>query len=257
MFIGCFSNADDAGRLLGNAAYLRSTIFPYDDLSIEDVTAMRDEITTACKNLVYYIVDGIEYLAFKKWSQYQKPKYPKPSNLPALPNETISGVGTSFGDVPLKTEKPLPNVSPKLEKASPIGLGRDIDRVKDREGLGEGTGGPNSTSDTAPPDSTPTELTMLNALKSVPDYPFDYERDLEHIRALAVDYPTLDLANEIKKWRTYKLDKPLKPKSNPRSQLRNWCEKAVEYSRSRASPHKPQTDADPWEGDKYAHLVRT
>ena len=30
-FIGCFSNADDEGRMIGDPAYLRAIIFKYDD----------------------------------------------------------------------------------------------------------------------------------------------------------------------------------------------------------------------------------
>jgi hypothetical protein len=119
LFIGCFSNADDEGRLLGSAAYLRSTIFPYDDLSIEEVAAMRDHITATCKNVIYYIVDDIEYIAFVKWSEYQKPKYPKPSKLPEPP---ISNNGESL------TED-SPNVSDTEEKPLLPRLGLGLDRV--------------------------------------------------------------------------------------------------------------------------------
>ena len=96
-FIGCFSNADDDGRLLGNAAFLRSTIFPYDDISIGEIEAIRERVTSACHNLVYYRVDGIEYLAFTKWAEYQKPKYPKPSKHPAPPeNRHGENMGEDF-----------------------------------------------------------------------------------------------------------------------------------------------------------------
>jgi hypothetical protein len=122
LFIGCFSNADDEGRLLGSAAYLRSTIFPYDDLTISQVAEMRRNITTACKNVLYYIVDGIEYLAFLKWETYQKPKYPKPSKFPTPPDGNI---GESLTEDSLKTSESLENPSlPRL----------GLDRVKDRVG---------------------------------------------------------------------------------------------------------------------------
>ncbi|MHB1420741.1 MAG: DnaD domain-containing protein [Bacillota bacterium] len=88
-FIGCFSSADDEGRLLGNPAYLRSTIFPYDDLTIEQVKEIREHVVLVCKNLMLYHVDGVEYLAFHKWSEYQKPKYPKKSKLPVPTPENI------------------------------------------------------------------------------------------------------------------------------------------------------------------------
>jgi len=89
-FVGCFSNADDEGRLLGHPAWLRSAIFPYDDISLDEVRAMRDRAAAVCRNFAVYEVDGVEYIAFLKWNRYQKPKYPKPSTLPPP-----SGDGTS------------------------------------------------------------------------------------------------------------------------------------------------------------------
>jgi len=82
-----------------------------------------------------------------------------------------------------------------------------------------------------PQDATETERQALKTLKAVENYPFDYKKDLELIRLLAVDYPQLDVLDQVKRWATYKLDKPLKKKSNPRSQLRNWFNKAVEFMR--------------------------
>lgn len=72
---------------------------------------------------------------------------------------------------------------------------------------------------------------MLHLLKSIENWPFDYTKDLEHIRTLEVDFPQLDLLNEVQRFKTYKLDKPLKKGSNARLQLRNWCAKAVEFGR--------------------------
>lgn len=89
-FIGCFSNADDEGRMLGDPAYLRSIIFKYDDLTVEQVKAIRDRVLEVNKNLVLYQVDNEEYLAFLKWKDYQKPKYPQASKIPPPPGvETV------------------------------------------------------------------------------------------------------------------------------------------------------------------------
>lgn len=84
-FIGCFSNADDEGRLLGSPAYLRSVIFVYDDFTIDQVKEIRDRVVSCCHNLVLYEHNGTEYLAFLKWTEYQKPKYPQPSKIPSPP----------------------------------------------------------------------------------------------------------------------------------------------------------------------------
>jgi predicted phage replisome organizer len=70
---------------------------------------------------------------------------------------------------------------------------------------------------------------LLNQLKNIDNYPFDIEKDTDFINSLLVDFPTLDIKEELKKWATYKLDKPLTKKSNARSQFRNWCKKSAEW----------------------------
>ena len=85
LFIGCFSNADDVGRLLADPAYLKGTIFPYQKFGVEYVLELRTTVVEHCPTVELYLVDGVEYLAFRRWKDHQKPKYPKPSKLPAPP----------------------------------------------------------------------------------------------------------------------------------------------------------------------------
>lgn len=92
---------------------------------------------------------------------------------------------------------------------------------------------PNHNNPPIVPPCTTEEREILGVLKAVDGYPFDFARDLEHIRALAVEFPQVDLLAEARRWAAYKRDKPLKPKSNPRLQFRNWCEKAMEFGRAR------------------------
>lgn len=106
----------------------------------------------------------------------------------------------------------------------------------------------------AEPELTPSpslqERECLKILKRVKNYPFDYKKDLEHLRSLAVDFPNVDMLNELKKWEAYKLDHPLKKSSNPRLQIRNWFENAQRWSKDeRASPEP--------EPDKYADIYLT
>ena len=201
-----------------------------------------------------YTVDGIEYLAFLKWKQYQKPKYPKPSKLPPPPEKTEAKDSGSLSPV---LEKDFPNLSPNQEKDFLPGLGRDgLGMGRDGRGTGrvEAQSAPQPPSPPANqslPDATDTERAILHELKAVQGYPFDYERDLEFVRNLAVDFPAVDLLAEAKKWRTYKLDKPLAAKSNPRSQFRNWVAKAAEWQRETRAPPSAATASS-----RYAQLFR-
>ena len=113
LFIGCFSNADDAGRLLGDPAYLRSTIFPYDDMKLGDVRAMRDRVVSICRNLLIYEVNGTAYLAFRHWKRYQNPRYPKESKLPPPPDNPAT-----------IAPQPCSETDASLQEVGHCGLGR-------------------------------------------------------------------------------------------------------------------------------------
>lgn len=78
-------------------------------------------------------------------------------------------------------------------------------------------------------NASPAEQEILAVLAGVARYPFDLNKDRQFIRELSADYPALDLLYQVKKWRDYKRDKPLLPKSSPRAQLRNWLNKAQKW----------------------------
>ena len=106
-------------------------------------------------------------------------------------------------------------------------------------------------------DATEYERMVLQTLKGVCNYPFDYTKDLRHIRSLIVDYPAINLLDEAKKWTTYKLDKPLEKKSNPRSQFRTWCGNARKFVQEqvRGAPLKTHV-LDPKIESQRMELIR-
>lgn len=89
LFIGMFSIADDEGRLLADPAYLRAEVFPYKDYTAKKVKTLRDAVAEQMENVHLYRAPEIEYIALLKWSDFQKPKYPSPSKIPApyIPEE--------------------------------------------------------------------------------------------------------------------------------------------------------------------------
>jgi DNA-binding MarR family transcriptional regulator len=72
------------------------------------------------------------------------------------------------------------------------------------------------------------EKKILKVLQQVENYPFEFEKDLDFVREKMEDFPDVDFLQEIKKWKTYKLDNPLKKKSNPRLQIHTWINNASE-----------------------------
>ncbi len=75
-------------------------------------------------------------------------------------------------------------------------------------------------------EMSPQERAILAEFASVKDYPYDEGKDILHVRKLVADFPQIDILAQAKAWATYKMDKPLEAKSNPRSQFRTWLTKA-------------------------------
>lgn len=81
LLIGMFSNADDFGKGRANPIYLRSTIFPYDDIPVEVIQKGLDKISKMI-NIVFYEVDGSKYYKFTHWDTWQTVQKPQESRIP-------------------------------------------------------------------------------------------------------------------------------------------------------------------------------
>jgi hypothetical protein len=83
IFIGMISNADDEGKGRANTNYLKSTIFPYDDIRSVDVDKALLEISHNT-SVVLYEHSGNKYYKFVNWSKWQRVDKPQKSVLPDL-----------------------------------------------------------------------------------------------------------------------------------------------------------------------------
>jgi len=87
LFVACFSNADDDGRLRGSAEALRKIAFGFrDDINTADVDRWINNLCLCIRGLVRYEVDGRIYLAFRNWRKYQYIQKPTDSIIPAIPS---------------------------------------------------------------------------------------------------------------------------------------------------------------------------
>ena len=86
----------------------------------------------------------------------------------------------------------------------------------------------------------PWLVSALTELAGIDGYPFDDPRDAEHLAKLAADYPRVDPLEAVRAWATYKIDKPLRVSDNPRSQLRTWFAKSIEFGRSLKAEDAPR-----------------
>lgn len=82
LFIGLFSNADDQGRLRGHSALIRNTVFPYDEIALEQIE--RDLKTLeSIGAIILYQIDGKTFIQITNWWKYQHPQWAYPSEFPA------------------------------------------------------------------------------------------------------------------------------------------------------------------------------
>jgi len=80
-FIGMMSNADDEGKGIANANYLKSIIFPYDDMRVAEVDKALSEISHNT-SVQIYVFKGKRYYKFNNWSKWQKVDHPIKSIIP-------------------------------------------------------------------------------------------------------------------------------------------------------------------------------
>lgn len=212
LFMGLISNADDEGRLPGHPAMIKAMVFPYDeDIRFADIGRWLQNL--AAKGFIkVYKVGEQQYIWVKNFRKHQFIQKPTTSVLPS-PDQ---------GEDTFAPED-------KKEKQENDEKDKETIEIESKEKKEKTEDLP------ALPDYTETERQILGELKAVPGYPFNFEQDLDYIRTLATEFPTVDLLAEAKKWRTYKRDKPLGKKSNPRLQFRNWLEKAAQWQQEKGA----------------------
>lgn len=89
VFIGMISNADDYGKGRATAAYLRSAIFPYDNIKISEINKAIEAIKQNT-SIIFYELDGSQYYKFNHWNKWQKVDHPTESNIPEPQNEPFA-----------------------------------------------------------------------------------------------------------------------------------------------------------------------
>lgn len=86
LLIGLFSNADDEGRGRSQTTFLRSIIFPYDDIKLSDIENALQKLTEFVE-IRLYSVEGSRYYEFKNWTKWQRVDKPQKSLIPCATTE--------------------------------------------------------------------------------------------------------------------------------------------------------------------------
>ena len=120
LFIGMISHADDEGRGRANVNYLKSIVFPYDEIRAADVEKAISEI---CHNtsVTVYTVAHSSYYAFTNWEKWQRVDKPQKSIIPPPPMDSgiiPEPVANHSGTIPepVKNDSGLKEEKRKEEK---------------------------------------------------------------------------------------------------------------------------------------------
>lgn len=79
---GLIAIADDQGRLPGTPAYIRSIVWPYDDISLAEVSSDLGNLAEI-GNVEIYETGGCVYIQIVNWWKYQQSQWAGPSDYPA------------------------------------------------------------------------------------------------------------------------------------------------------------------------------
>jgi hypothetical protein len=83
LWIGLFSRcADDQGRMIDNPVVIRATVFPYDDIPVNQIEQAL-QTYESCAKVIRYEIEGKHYLQIKNWWDHQQGQWAIPSKYPA------------------------------------------------------------------------------------------------------------------------------------------------------------------------------
>jgi len=81
-------------------------------------------------------------------------------------------------------------------------------------------------------------MRVVNYLKLDFDgYPYEWEKDGKYFEKLLLEFPELDIEEELKQYHAWILDQPLWKKISYRSRFRQWLKRSIEFRSGRGRWH--------------------
>lgn len=126
-FVRLATHMDDEGRARFNPKLLKAALFPLrDSVDADDLTEAVYELRDLGL-LIVYNVDGALYVQCRPalWKDWQKPRHPSPSKLPAPPDDDC------YSTVPAERRNPTAGVPPQDEPGRSPHAGVGVEREKE------------------------------------------------------------------------------------------------------------------------------
>jgi hypothetical protein len=103
VFIGLWMTSDDAGTTKGHPIWLKSQIFPYDEITIKQFETWLNELIQL-KRVLPYDVNGEKYLYIPGFIKHQKISHPSPAKNPTPPESLRNDSGNTLEQTETETE---------------------------------------------------------------------------------------------------------------------------------------------------------
>jgi len=208
----------------GGALYLTDTIpFRIEDLAIEfdyEISVIQLALVTLERFSMIEVFEDIIYI--KNWEEYQ--------NIEGLDKIREQTRIRTIAYREKKKQLLLCDVTVTHGDATELELELELDIDKELDIDIEGNVTNNVTETVT--ILKPNELLIIQVLEKVKNYPLDREKEIDMYSRLTEKYPDLDIVSVIKEWSINKLDKPLKAKDSPRSQISKWCSNAAKWGQN-------------------------
>lgn len=211
LFIALWVFADDDGIVRGNAKWLKSKIFPYDDdLRVNSIENWMLSLTKA-QMLVPFTFKGENYYCIRTFKKHQRIDKPYPS---LIPKDIIDKVVASF-------DEHSTNIPRTFQEHSSLEIEIEREIEKEDSFCGESQN-----------DSPPTEKIFLTFLLAGKDNP-EYTVTEKMVDEFALYYPAVDVRQEIRKIAAWCVSNPSKRKTKAGAMkfLNAWL------SREQDKPH--------------------
>lgn len=137
LFMGLISQADDAGRLRGNPALIRSQIFPYDDVTASDTEMMLERLSDSGL-IERYTVEGQAFIWLPGFGKHQTINKPTPSKLPGPESADISQESPTTVGLPEQCNGNPVGLPPKRREEKRREIATEVASVNGAEPSGSG-----------------------------------------------------------------------------------------------------------------------
>ena len=237
-YIGLWNLSDDYGVVKGHPAWLKNSIYPYDDIRLDEFGAWLSELTKIGR-IVPFLADGEKFYAIRNFRRHQTIKRPSQIRNPdpplSLMEDSLSAHGAltdeTETETETETERETETTTAANDKNRPPP--KEDETQEDKTGLPVPNAGRHQLKPVARVESPVTGRHQPKPVARVASpakqkIEFDYETGhFRHVLSELVEkwqqaYPAVDVLSELRRMETWATANPVHRKSNWQRFIVKW-----------------------------------